>query len=227
MHDDAQVALSVCAHISRMVRSSAGKPTVWCSVKATSPMDLRSSAGPAHGRPLGLMQRVDAKFSDGALSVDLSPLRDVDLALPTITRVLNVRAGGGDSVSHLVVDALRTRNELLVLDAAVGLAELLSSCPGLKLLATSREPSGSRWEHLHHRGHHGLKHVSTARQIAAPRSKRSESAHGLPRQLAKQAVDATAPDDEVIVQRATRYRRRIVEAHDLCAKPTIEVAEEE
>jgi hypothetical protein len=144
MHDDAQVALSVCAHISRMVRSSAGKPTVWCSVKATSPMDLRSSAGPAHGRPLGLMQRVDAKFSDGALSVDLSPLRDVDLALPTITRVLNVRAGGGDSVSHLVVDALRTRNELLVLDAAGGLAELLSSCPGLKLLATSREPSGSR-----------------------------------------------------------------------------------
>ncbi|HET6318792.1 MAG TPA: helix-turn-helix domain-containing protein, partial [Chloroflexota bacterium] len=105
---------------------------------------------------LGLMQRVEEHFRDGTRFVDLSALRDADPVVPTVARTLGIHDAGGQPVLRLLLEALRAREALLVLDnfehvldAAPGLAELLSGCPDVKLLATSREPLGLRWEHLY------------------------------------------------------------------------------
>jgi transcriptional regulator with XRE-family HTH domain len=104
----------------------------------------------------GLVQRVIQHFADGARFVDLSALREADLVVPTLARELGIGEMAGSPELRLLVDTLRTRELLLVLDnfeqllpAATGLAALLSGCPALKLLVTSREPLGLRWEHLH------------------------------------------------------------------------------
>jgi non-specific serine/threonine protein kinase len=86
-----------------------------------------------------------AAFVDGTLFVSLAPVTDPELVLPTIARVIG--AGAASERSLAVVDALRDRHALLVLDnveqvvaAAAQLARLLGDCPGLTMLVTSRVP---------------------------------------------------------------------------------------
>jgi predicted ATPase/transcriptional regulator with XRE-family HTH domain len=84
-------------------------------------------------------------YPDGVAFVDLAPLRDARLVAATIARALEVRESGGRSARELVLEHLRARQLLLVLDnfehlpaAAPLLAELLGACPRLALLVTSR-----------------------------------------------------------------------------------------
>lgn len=95
-------------------------------------------------------------FVDGAWFVDLSAVRDATLVLPTIARVLGAREVDDQPSLALVQAYLRERRLLLVLDnceqvldAAPLIAELLAACPGLKVLATSREALHVRWEHVY------------------------------------------------------------------------------
>jgi predicted ATPase/DNA-binding CsgD family transcriptional regulator len=92
-------------------------------------------------------------FPDSVVLVDLTPIRDPSLVLPTIARVLGLADTGGRSLQERLSDFLRERSLLLVLDnfeqvlaAAGALAELLATCPGLALLVTSRAPLRLRWE---------------------------------------------------------------------------------
>jgi len=87
---------------------------------------------------------VDA-YPDGVTFVDLAPLRDQRLVDATIAHALELRGSGGRSARELLLDGLRERQLLLVLDnfehllgAAAPLAELLEGCPRLRLLVTSR-----------------------------------------------------------------------------------------
>jgi hypothetical protein len=96
------------------------------------------------------------QLRDGVRFVDLAPLEDVDLVLPTILHALELPEVGGQSPAEQLVVHLRDRQLLLVLDscervlrAGSGLAELLSACALTKLLTTSREPLALRWEHLY------------------------------------------------------------------------------
>jgi predicted ATPase len=81
---------------------------------------------------------------------DLAPLRDPDLVAVTVADVLGVRQEPGRPVVDTLVDAVGRRPLLLLLDncehvigACAKLADaLLRGCPGLALLATSREPLG-------------------------------------------------------------------------------------
>jgi non-specific serine/threonine protein kinase len=91
-----------------------------------------------------------------ACFVDLSPVATPELVLSTIAQALGVRevAGVGLGLLEMVARALADRQLLLVLDncehvltAAPSFAELLEASPGLKLLATSREPLHLRSEH--------------------------------------------------------------------------------
>jgi predicted ATPase/transcriptional regulator with XRE-family HTH domain len=82
---------------------------------------------------------------DGVWFVGLSRLSDPDLVLPTIAETLGVRAPGGQASAELLRAHLRTRRLLLVLDnceqvaaAAPALADLLRTCPNVRVLATSR-----------------------------------------------------------------------------------------
>jgi predicted ATPase/DNA-binding XRE family transcriptional regulator len=84
-------------------------------------------------------------YADGVAFVDLAPLRDMRLIPATISRVLELREGRGRGALELLVDELRPRQKLLVLDnfehvlgGATFVAELLRECPRLALLVTSR-----------------------------------------------------------------------------------------
>jgi len=78
-------------------------------------------------------------FSDGVQWVPLETLRDPALVLETISQVLGLQGDLAEQIGGkrllLVLDNLEQ-----VIACAPDLARLLTSCPGLTLLATSREP---------------------------------------------------------------------------------------
>ena len=87
-------------------------------------------------------------YPDGVWLVDLAPLSDPALLTQTVAAVLGVgEEGGARALMETLADALRPKSLLLVwdncehlIDACARLAEtLLRACPGLHLLATSRE----------------------------------------------------------------------------------------
>ena len=97
--------------------------------------------------------RVKDRFPDGVVFAALAPVAEPALLIPTIARALNLREAGGQPVRKLVHGYLREKRMLLVLDnlehllgAAQEVAALLSSCPSLKVLATSRAPLRVRAE---------------------------------------------------------------------------------
>ncbi|MEA2515340.1 MAG: hypothetical protein QOJ59_4829 [Thermomicrobiales bacterium] len=84
-------------------------------------------------------------FVDGAVFVDLAPLRDPARVLPAIARAIGVPEAGDRPVDERLAAVLVGRRLLLVLDnaeqvaaAAPAVAALLVSCPGLVALATCR-----------------------------------------------------------------------------------------
>jgi non-specific serine/threonine protein kinase len=89
-----------------------------------------------------------------ALFVDLTPIDNAALVISAIARELEVEESGGAPVLGRLRQFLSARRLLLVLDnfeqvlpAARDLGELLSGCPDLKVLATSRALLQLRWEH--------------------------------------------------------------------------------
>jgi non-specific serine/threonine protein kinase len=92
-------------------------------------------------------------FPNGVVEVDLGPLRESDRVVPTIAQALGVAARNVGPLLDRLVQQLRDRKLLLVLDdfdrvlpAAAQLGELLALCPGLAILVTSRVPLHLRWE---------------------------------------------------------------------------------
>jgi hypothetical protein len=86
-----------------------------------------------------------ADYADGVYFVNLAPIRDPALVIPTIGQTLNVKETAGRSLLELLRALLREKHLLLVLDnfeqvlsAAVQVAELLAICPQLKAVVTSR-----------------------------------------------------------------------------------------
>jgi predicted ATPase/class 3 adenylate cyclase/Tfp pilus assembly protein PilF len=92
-------------------------------------------------------------FADGVYFVPLASLADPDLVLATIATTLGMREEGDQPLVARFRDFLATKQLLLVLDnmehlanAAPAVGELLSTSPGLKVLATSRMPLRLRAE---------------------------------------------------------------------------------
>ncbi|WP_433673048.1 protein kinase domain-containing protein [Nocardia sp. CA-136227] len=87
-------------------------------------------------------------FADGVWAIDLADVRDPSLVAPIVAAALGVRADSARPVHDTLVEYLRSRETLLVVDNCeqvakpmASLAEtLLSACPGLRMLVTSREP---------------------------------------------------------------------------------------
>lgn len=90
------------------------------------------------------------EFPDGVWLVELAPLTDATLVPRVTANVLGVREEPGQLPETSLINYLRTKQALLILDncehliqAAAQLAEqLLRACPQLYLLATSREALG-------------------------------------------------------------------------------------
>jgi predicted ATPase/DNA-binding CsgD family transcriptional regulator len=94
---------------------------------------------------------------DGVWFADLAPLQHPDLVAVMVADVLGVRQEPGRPVLDTLVEAVGQRSLLVVLDncehligACAKLADaLLRGCPGLALLATSREPLGIDGEYVY------------------------------------------------------------------------------
>ena len=104
---------------------------------------------------LALQASADAldAYSDGVWLVELAPLSEpslVERQLATVLGIREVTATEGRTLTDRLVDHLASRRTLVLLDncehlvaACAGLAAgLVSACPDLTVLATSREPLG-------------------------------------------------------------------------------------
>jgi non-specific serine/threonine protein kinase len=86
-------------------------------------------------------------YPDGAWLVELAALSEGELVPQAVAKALRVREQPGRPLTETLKDALRSRKMLLVMDNCEHLIEavvsqvdaLLDSCPGLRILATSRE----------------------------------------------------------------------------------------
>jgi predicted ATPase/DNA-binding CsgD family transcriptional regulator len=93
-------------------------------------------------------------FSDGIRCISLATIADAALVIPTLAQDLGFVEAGDEPLLTRLQRYLRSRHLLLLLDnfehviaAAPLLAELLSACPSLKMLVTSREVLHLRIEH--------------------------------------------------------------------------------
>jgi predicted ATPase/class 3 adenylate cyclase len=84
-------------------------------------------------------------FADGVYFVDLAPVSDSTLVIPTIAQALSLWERGSLSLLERLKEELRQKRMLLlldnfeqVIDAAIDIADLLAACPQLKLMITSR-----------------------------------------------------------------------------------------
>jgi predicted ATPase/class 3 adenylate cyclase/DNA-binding CsgD family transcriptional regulator/Tfp pilus assembly protein PilF len=105
---------------------------------------------------LGLQVAADLsnRFADGVFFVNLSPLFDPTLVVPTIAQTLAIQEAAGQPLLARLAERLQPQHVLLLLDnfeqvlsAAVQVAELLATCPQLTILVTSRERLHVRAEH--------------------------------------------------------------------------------
>ena len=99
-------------------------------------------------------RRVGGGFPGGVHFVDLSAIRSVDRFLAELARALGATPEGNRSVLETIVDRLRSRETLLLLDnfeqiadAAPAVASILAACPHVSALVTSRVPLLVRGEH--------------------------------------------------------------------------------
>ncbi|MCL4860640.1 MAG: tetratricopeptide repeat protein, partial [Caldilineaceae bacterium] len=93
-------------------------------------------------------------FADGVWFVPLAAVREPALVVSTIAHTLGIVEAGAQPILQTLQHHLRHKTMLLVLDnfeqivtAAPQLVELLSGCPGVKALVSSRSPLLVRGEH--------------------------------------------------------------------------------
>ena len=103
---------------------------------------------------LRLATQLAAGFAGGAWFAELADLTDPGLVERRVAATLGVRDEPGRPLGDTLADALRSRELLLVLDTCEHLveacaplvADLLASCRGIRVIATSREPLRVRGE---------------------------------------------------------------------------------
>jgi predicted ATPase/class 3 adenylate cyclase len=90
------------------------------------------------------------RFEDGVWFADLSPIRDAALVASVVGQVLGITAADGNRLDETIAAALKEKRLLLILDnceqvvdaAAALVAAIQASAPGVRVLATSRQPLG-------------------------------------------------------------------------------------
>ena len=103
-----------------------------------------------------LADKASHAFHDGVWLVELAPVVHPELVSRAVAHVLRVRDDPAQPAAHSIASALADERILLILDncehllvACAQLADqLLRACPGLHILATSREPLEVGGEHV-------------------------------------------------------------------------------
>jgi predicted ATPase/transcriptional regulator with XRE-family HTH domain len=144
------------APLTRLIGREAEVATV-CGMLRDKDIRLVTVTGPGGVGKTRLAIAVGAEMADAnpneVVFVDLTPLTDPSLVLPTLASSLGVQEGAGHPLLETLVNFLMSKRLLLVLDncervlaAAPELTRLLAFSPGLTVLATSREPFHVRGE---------------------------------------------------------------------------------
>jgi non-specific serine/threonine protein kinase len=126
------------------------------TVEGVRLLSLTGPAGVGKTRlALAAAALVEDAFPDGIVLVDLAPVREPQLLVPALAQALAFIDAGPRPLWDRLVEYLRERQLLLLLDnfeqvlsAAKQLADLLAACPELVVLVTSRVPLHLRWEHI-------------------------------------------------------------------------------
>ena len=100
---------------------------------------------------------VSESFPDGVVFVELAPVSDPASVVATVAATLAISTQDGMTLTESVVDWLRGRNLLLIVDncehviapVAALVALIAASCPTVGVLMTSREPLAVAGEHIH------------------------------------------------------------------------------
>ena len=102
---------------------------------------------------LQVAANVTEQFPDGVYFVDFSAIDSPGFVLPAVARTLGMQLAGGRSALDTLRDALKEKRVLVVLDnfeqvlrGVPHVVELLSACPILKCIVTSREALHVRME---------------------------------------------------------------------------------
>jgi predicted ATPase/DNA-binding XRE family transcriptional regulator len=105
----------------------------------------------------GIQSAIEAQqeFPDGVYFIDLAPLSSGDLVLPTVAAALGISLSGRPE--ETLLSALRRKRVLLLFDNCEHLVEacaqlahrLITTCPQVKILATSRQPLGVPEEYVY------------------------------------------------------------------------------
>lgn len=113
-------------------------------------MRLVTLTGPGGvGKPrlaLEITREIASHFTDGVTFIDLTPVATPELVAPTIAHARGMREAGDRPIEDRLVDALRDRHLLLLIDnfepvvaAAPLVSHVLAGCPLIRVFATSRE----------------------------------------------------------------------------------------
>jgi predicted ATPase/class 3 adenylate cyclase len=124
------------------------------------PVRLLTLTGPGGTGKTSLAIRaardVSDRFRDGVMFVDVSMCRDADSLVLALGRAAGVGEIPDRPLREELVERLRDRETLLLLDnfeqvraGAQVTTELLDACPTMKLFVTSREPLHVRVEHIY------------------------------------------------------------------------------
>jgi predicted ATPase/class 3 adenylate cyclase len=100
---------------------------------------------------------VASEWDDGVWFVELAPVASAELIGEAVARAVGAKSVPGLEPAEEVLDHLRERRALLVIDncehlaepVCARVAELLDACPRVGVLATSRMPLGMRAERVH------------------------------------------------------------------------------
>jgi predicted ATPase/DNA-binding XRE family transcriptional regulator len=99
---------------------------------------------------LAVAEQLTSSYAEGVWLIELAPLTDPALVPGALARTLGLREDPERSPMQLLVDSLRGKRALLMLDncehlvaaCAALVTTLLQACPALHILATSQEPLG-------------------------------------------------------------------------------------
>lgn len=105
---------------------------------------------------MAVAQELRQEFTDGVWFIDFAPLSDETMVLPAVARALNVRDVPGVALKESIINFLRDKVLLLVLDncehlikpACSSVELLLPVAPQLRVLATSRQALRVAGEYL-------------------------------------------------------------------------------
>ncbi|HYW90029.1 MAG TPA: AAA family ATPase, partial [Chloroflexota bacterium] len=126
---------------------------------ADAPVRLLTLTGPGGTGKTRLALEIGSmlvdRFEDGVFVVDLAPLRDAQFVASAVAQTLSLQATGDQTAFDWLLAYLQPRRVLLILDnfehvleAAGLLSQLLTVCPRIQILVTSRARLRLRWEHV-------------------------------------------------------------------------------